>query len=159
MPHNQAVDGGLNSALMMGEPPDESGPVPEDAALLAGSVTEAHVLQSGDRPGPIVLLLGCNTQFAEGRLAGFAGEFRKNGAALTVGTLGELRADQAPQAARVLLNQIVRPAKNAKSIGEVMRSARRRLLGDGMIMALLLVANGDAEWLLSEDEVPDDENS
>jgi hypothetical protein len=159
MPHNQAIDGGLNSALMMGEPLDESAPVPEDAALLAGSVTEAYVQLSGDRPGPIVLLLGCNTQFQEGRLTGFAGEFRKNGAALTVGTLGELRADQAPQAARMLLDQIVQPPKNAKSVGEVLLSTRRRLLGDGMIMALLLVANGDAEWLLPKEGAPDDEDA
>lgn len=159
MPHNQALDDGISSALMVGEPVDEAAPVPDEAALLSGSVSAAHVQLSDDRPGPIVLLLGCNTQFKEGQLAGFAGEFRKNGAALTVGTLGELRADQAPRAAHELLEQIVRPPKDAKSVGDVLLSTRRRLLSDGMIMALLLVGNGDAEWLLTREGAPDDENA
>jgi hypothetical protein len=42
-------------------------------------------------------------------------------------------------------------------VGDVILSTRRHLLGDGMIMALLLVANGDAEWLLPKQGAPDDE--
>lgn len=159
MPHNQAIDGGVNSALMMGEPPDEDAVATEETALLLGSVTPAHVHLGDEKPGPIVLLLGCNTQFQQGKLAGFAGEFRTKGAALTVGTLGELRVDQAPLAAQTLLEQIVTPPTNASSVGDVILSTRRHLLGDGMIMALLLVANGDAEWLLPKQGAPDDEDT
>jgi hypothetical protein len=157
MPHNQAIDGGINSALMMGEPPDDDADPTQETALLLGSVTPAHVHPGDEKPGPIVLLLGCNTQFQQGKLAGFAGEFRTKGAALTVGTLGELRVDQAPLAAQTLLEQIVTPPRDANSVGDVILSTRRHLLGDGMIIALLLVANGDAEWLLPKQGAPDDE--
>jgi len=148
MPHNQTIAGGDSSALMIGESTDPGAPVLPEFELLAGGVTEEHVQLVNDKPGPIVLLLGCNTQFEDGRLSGFAGEFREKGAALTVGTMGELRADQAPRAAHVLLEQIVQPTGGARSVGEVLLDTRRQLLGEGMIMALLLVGNGDAEWLL-----------
>jgi hypothetical protein len=158
MPHNKAIENGTASALMLGEPADDTAEAPANSALLAGSVTAAHVQLKPDRPGPVVVLLGCNTQYQAGRLAGFAGEFRENGAALTVGTIGELRADQAPLAARELLQRIVRPPPDAASVGDILLSARRSLLGSGMIMALLLVANGDAEWLLSKPGAGDEDS-
>ena len=150
MPHNQAVQGGLSSALMVGEPDDDTTPPPDETMLLAGGVGREYVQTTGDRPGPIVLLLGCNTQFEDRRLSGFAGEFREQGAAITVGTLGELRADQAPRAAQALIGSIAEPTAQGASMGKVLLDTRRQLLSDGMIMALLLVANGDAEWLLPE---------
>jgi hypothetical protein len=153
MPHNQSFADGNASALMVGEPADKSAKIPDEAALLAGSVTAEHVQLSDERPGPIVLLLGCNTQFQEGRLASFAGEFRNKGAALTIATLGELLADQAPVAAGALLDRIADPPQGATTMGEVLLSTRRHLLGEGMIMALLLVGNGDAEWLLPEKRI------
>lgn len=160
MPHNQPIDGGLSSALMMGEPAaDDRAPLSDEFALLAGSVGPKHVQLSDDRPGPVVLLLGCSTQFEKSNLSSFAGEFRKNGAALTVGTLGLLRVDRAPGAARELVAAIVKPPKGASSFGELMLSARRRLLSEGMIMALLLVANGDADWLLPQQGNANDEDT
>lgn len=148
MPHNESLAHGLVSALLLGEPTDDAMEVPAEATLLAGSVTNEYVHSTDEAPGPIVLLLGCDTQFEEGRLSAFAGEFRENGAAITVGTIGELRADQAPLAARVLVDGIVRPPSGAKTVGDLLLTARRHLLADGLIMALLLVANGDAEWQL-----------
>jgi hypothetical protein len=148
MPHNKSVMSGLSSALMVGEPADDTITAPPEAALLAGGVTEEHVQLTEDNPGPVVFLLGCNTQFEAGRLSGFAGEFREKGAAVTIGTLGELRADQAPRAAEFLIRQISQRGSQASSMGEVLLETRRHLLSEGMIMALLLVANGDADWLL-----------
>lgn len=160
MPHNQAIDDGLSSALMMGEPAAaDSIPLSDEWALLAGSVAPEHVQVSDDRPGPVVLLLGCSTQFQAGNLSSFAGEFRNNGAAITVGTLGLLRADRAPGAARELLAAILRPPQGAASFGELLLITRRHLLSQGMIMALLLVANGDAEWLLPQPGSANDEDT
>lgn len=150
MPHNHALDGNATTALMMGEPAEEDAEPPPATELLVGAVARDLVQIGDDAPGPIVFLLGCNTQFEEGRLASFAGAFRDNGAALTVGTLGKLRADHAPRAARVLLERMITRRGEAQSVGEAMLAARRELLADGMIMALLLVANGDALWLLPE---------
>jgi hypothetical protein len=150
MPHNEAEAGALSSKLLLGEPDDDATPVPSAAALLSGSVTNEYVQSSDDLPGPIVLLLGCDTQFQKGQISGFAGEFRQRGAAATIATFGELRADQAPLAARVLIEKIVRPRDDETTLGHVMLSARRQLLSDNLIMALLLVANGDANWLLSK---------
>jgi hypothetical protein len=150
MPHNQVAARGNSSALMVGEPADDAANAPVESELLAGGVSEEYVQLSDDRPGPIVLLLGCNTQYLEGRLSGFAGEFREKGAALTIGTIGQLRADHAPVAAQDLLERIVQPPANVTKVGELLLTARRQLLGNGMIMALLMVANGDAEWLVPE---------
>ena len=150
MPHDQPVASALTSALMMGEP-DDSQPAPPSTELLSGSVSTREVHGGDARPGPIVMLLGCNTLFMQGRLTNFANEFHQQGAALTIATLGKLVADQAPAAARAILDRLAAPPDGATTLGEVMRQARRDLLSDNMIMALLLVANGDAQWQLPSD--------
>ncbi len=148
MPHNESIADGFISALLVGEPASGDDPPPDESTLMAGHVTDAHVQTSEARPGPIVLLLGCDTLYQEGKLAGFAGEFRDNGAAITVSTIGKLRADQATLAAETLVAKLVSDAHKGSGIGEAVREARRELLSKNLIMALLLVANGDAEWTL-----------
>jgi len=150
MPHNALEAGALSSRLMLGEPAGDDGGGAPETALLSGSVTSEYVQPTDDDPGPVVLLLGCDTQFQAGQISGFAGEFRQSGAAVTVATFGKLRADQAPMAAEVLMDLIARPPQGVRSVGEVVRTARRKLLDNNLPMALLLVANGDAEWQLPQ---------
>ena len=88
-----------------------------------------------------MLLLGCDTQYEQGKLSAFAGEFRDNGAALTIGTIGKLRADQAALAAKTLIEAIMTEKHKGSGIGKALQSARRELLSNNLIMALLLVAN------------------
>ncbi|MFK7886713.1 MAG: hypothetical protein AB8G16_07575, partial [Gammaproteobacteria bacterium] len=150
MPHDQHLANELSSALMMGEPEDEDdiSLAPPATALLSGSV-ESDVVHGGSaRPGPVVLLLGCNTLFKEGQITSFADEFRDHGAALTIATMGKLVVEQAPEAAQVLVEVMARRPSGEKTPGEALLTARRELLGRGMIMSLLLVANGDANWQL-----------
>lgn len=144
MPHNETT--ALRSMLMLGEPQDGSPPANANA-LLRGSVSQQHIQTTSDDPGPIVLLLGCNTQYKASSFGGFVGEFHQQGAALSVGTIGKLMADQAPQAAEVIVQELA-AAPSGATMGEVLLNARRRLLSDGMIMSLLLVGNGDAHWTL-----------
>jgi hypothetical protein len=149
LPHNETVKG-VSSALRLGEPADELGGQPRDprTELLAGGVTAAYVQMTQDAPGPIVLLLGCNTQFQTSRLCGFSGEFKEHGAAITVATMGQLRSDQAPDAAATILEFLAASRQKGATVGEALRDARACMLGRGLIMALLLVGNGDGDWRL-----------
>ena len=151
MPHDHYIANELSSALMMGEPEDADF-APPATALVSGSVRKDVVHTENALPGPIVFLLGCNTLFKEGQIVSFADEFRDNGAALTIATMGKLVVEQAPEAADVLLDVLAQRPDGIDTLGQVLLKARRELLANGMIMALLLVANGDANWQLPAQE-------
>lgn len=141
MPHHEedaAVDPAISS-LEIGR-----------ALLPAGGLGLTHV---GDlRPGPVVLLLGCNTALDSTPIDTFAGEFRAVGASVVVATLGPVIPQDAAKAAETVVTALGAAAVAAGSatFGEVMLRVRRDLVSQGLVLGLLLVANGDADWVLSE---------
>jgi len=126
-----------------------------DVLLAEGALTPAQVGRghSGTGPGtgPVVILLGCNTAGGELPVTSFAGEFRQNGAAFVVSTLVEVIADEAPRAAQVLMQALVRAQQSAASgtVGEALLQARRALLAEGLVFSLGVIGHGDPEWQMA----------
>ena len=122
-----------------------------DVLLAEGALTPAQVGRAESGTGPVVILFGCNTAGDELPVTSFAGEFRQNGAAFVVSTLVEVIADEAPRAAQVLMQALVRAQQSAASgtVGEALLQARRALLADGLVFALGVIGHGDPEWQMS----------
>ena len=117
--------------------------------LPAGGIELGYV--GDNRPGPVVLLVGCNTALDRTPIDSFAGEFRAAGASVVVATLGPVIPEEAARAAEAVvraLGEAMEGAGDAATFGEVMLQARRALVGEGLVLGLLLVANGDADWRL-----------
>ncbi len=119
------------------------------ALLPAGGIEPAHVGSGGVLPGPIVVLLGCNTGLDDTPLDNFAGEFRRQGASVVVCTLGELIVDQASGAAQALVSELAAAVRALDStLGDALLQVRRALLAKDVVLGLLVVGHGDADWLL-----------
>lgn len=108
-----------------------------------------------DGPGPIVLLLGCNTAAAKIAYQDFVHEVRRNGAAIVVGTLTTVLGRYAAPAATELVHLLAKRAPTSGSgestpimFGEALRRARWKMLQNGNPMALAIVSYGDPRWRL-----------
>jgi hypothetical protein len=107
---------------------------------------------------PIVLLLGCDTAVPDVAFESFVLKFRTNGAAIVLGTLAAVLGRYAAPLAEDLVRALREAADAAPGLdvesdkatfGHVVRSARRRLMAKGQLMALTLSAYGDAQWRLA----------
>lgn len=104
-----------------------------------------------EAPGPIVLLLGCDTAVPPRDLQSPAFQFRYLGAALVVGTISPVLGRHASRVAREIVGELLRVTSRLKPgrsivFGEVLLQVRRRLLAKGITMAMCLAAYGDADW-------------
>jgi hypothetical protein len=101
---------------------------------------------------PIVLLLGCDTANVDRQAYSFAAKFREVGASVVFGTLSSILGEHAVPVARGLINALVEAraeaaaARSGVTLGEVWRKARRKLLANGDLAALCVIAYGDAGW-------------
>jgi hypothetical protein len=122
--------------------------LPEDLGKLSrAQLLPAYVNPDGRDPGPVVLLLGCKTATeTETGYAEITRLFQELRASIVLGTLAEILGRHAAPAARELVAELVAIEDAQADFGTVMRRVRRRLLARGWLMALCLVAFGDAEW-------------
>lgn len=135
LPHNVDTETGF-PALRIGA----------DKDLPLNRIETRHVTPVGTETGPVVLLLGCNTANPKVRYQDFVHEIRCKGAAIVVGTITYVLGSQAAPVATELVKRI----HTGKGLfGEVMQSVRARSLKKGNIMALAIVAYGDADWRLA----------
>lgn len=119
------------------------------SSVLAARITEAHVGGAVGEEAPIVLLIGCETQFARIQFDDFVSAFRFAGARVVVATVATILGRHAARAASRLVSAIHDQTQSGPiRLGEAMLTARRTLLAEGMPMALGLTAYGDADWLL-----------
>jgi hypothetical protein len=118
--------------------------------LSRGQLTELYVNPDGQQPGPIVLLLGCRTGARiENGYVQLARRFQRLHTSIVLGTLAEILGRHAAPLARELISQLVAVSDAQADFGTIMRRVRRRMLGRGYLMALCLVALGDAQWRLT----------
>jgi hypothetical protein len=127
------------------------------AALEIGGVFETtfeefHLRRSGDAPGPLVLLIGCNTGVERHVIASFAARFRR-WSPVVVATLGEVLVEEADLVAATVLTEVAKAARKRSrtTMGEAVRNARRTLLADSKLAGLQLVLHGDAAWSVGKD--------
>ena len=120
------------------------------ARLRRGMIRPEYVNPDGREPGPILLLLGCRTG-AESELGyvQIVREFQKLKTAIVLGTLAQILGRHAAPLARELVTQLVEVSDAEADFGTLMRRVRRRMLARGYLLALCLVALGDAEWRLT----------
>ncbi len=120
------------------------------ARLRRGQIRPEYVNPDGRDPGPILLLLGCDTA-AESELGyvQLVREFQKLKTAIVLGTLAQILGRHAAPLARELVTQLIAVNEPEADFGTLMRRVRRRMLARGYLLALCLVALGDAEWRLT----------
>lgn len=101
-------------------------------------------------PGPIVLLLGCETEkkVAETGYGSLAAQFKDFHASLVLGTTAKILGRHAAVLAAELLAELSSVDTPDADFGTALRRIRRRLLAHGVLMAFALVAIGDADWRL-----------
>lgn len=105
-----------------------------------------------ERTPSIVALLGCETACpGEISYEDFPGVLRVAGAPIVIATLTEvLGRHAAPTAVGLIRELYAIPAQEPQGLGEVMVRLRRKLLREGLLPVLALVAFGDADWLISK---------
>lgn len=118
--------------------------------LRRGQIRREYVNPDGRDPGPILLLLGCRTG-AQSELGyvHLVREFQQLKTSIVLGTLAQILGRHAAPLARELVEQLVAVDDPRADFGTLMRRVRRRMLARGYLMALCLVALGDAEWHLT----------
>jgi hypothetical protein len=124
----------------------EIGRVDEGDRLRLDEVANRWPAATG-QPGPIVLLLGCNTAAADMEYQDFVTEIRRRGATVVVGTLTTVLGRYAAPVAQEFVRLLApRQRSQPLAFGEVLRRVRIRMLRDGNLMALALVAYGNSGW-------------
>ena len=113
---------------------------------LEMTLLEQHVRAPDDRPGPVLLLLGCDTSLAPDRIASFASD-AQHYAPVVVAAIGKVVAKEAPHIAEILVEHLESAAREPDAtIGTALVAARRSLLAESRLVGLQLVAHGDARW-------------
>ena len=100
---------------------------------------------------PMVLLLGCGAATSLVDFMSLPAQFRRRHAAVVVASFAEVLAEQAPEMARSVievLSDCSREPQGTRLLGEVLLSAKRKLVADGKLAGILLLAFGDADWLV-----------
>jgi hypothetical protein len=121
---------------------------------VVAQITKNYVNMNGQRPGPIVMLLGCDTGVPKTDFQSFVVKFKDMGAALVVGTIAPVLGRHASRTAEALVEQLLKMtaaspgAEQGNTFGDAMLAIRRELLRKGVLMSLCLTAYGDADWRL-----------
>ena len=117
-------------------------------------IKDIHVRPQAGANAPIAALLGCDTTGTAMEYGSHVAIFRRKGAAVVIGTIATVFGKHAARVAEQLVEGL-KPRKNGdkpERLGEVMRSIKRKALLDGLLMALCVVAFGDADWKLNGKE-------
>jgi len=144
LPHHGEASAGHTDFLEIGSPGEAPG-----HRLYTGLLNEGYVTDKPDEPGPIVLLLGCET--AQSDLLPFhtfARDFLAKRAAVVVATQSSVLGQHAAPVANEFVRQLLAASRTNQSFGRIMRDVRRRMFAAGYLMALALVSFGDSDWTL-----------
>lgn len=113
--------------------------------LESAGIDREHVAPAPDGKPPLILLLGCDTANAGRDYSQHVINFRAVGAAIVVTTKCVVDANQAADAALILASELFEN-RGKITLGECMRDFRRKALADNLLLALGVVAYGDADW-------------
>lgn len=122
------------------------------ARLGREQLSPRYINPDATDPGPIVLLLGCQTAADTDEATGYVDLTRRvqqQRASIVLGTLAKVLGRHAAPVAQELVRQLAAVRDGQTDFGTLMRRVRRRMLGQGYLMALCLVVLGDAQWRLA----------
>ena len=122
--------------------------ISEDQRLMYGNLQRKHVLGKTGLPHPLVILMGCKTAAPDIPYESFVYKFRLFGAALVVGTGSTILGRHAATVTQNFIKDIATIKSSNVTFGELMLKVRRKLVADGLLMALCLTSYGDTDWLL-----------
>ena len=120
--------------------------------LSSGQITPDHVHATGEATFPLVALLGCDTAGTALDYGDHVSWFRRGGAALVISTIAKVFGGHATTVAEQLIKGLKQETIQQERIGEIIREIKRQALMDGSLMALCVVAFGDADWKLNGKE-------
>jgi len=117
--------------------------------LHASHLDEAYVRAEGaGGKGPLLLLMGCSTTFAETPFLNFVRRFNLSGAPIVIGTLSIIHGTQASMVTQQLLAAIAKPGHEVQRFDEAILGVKRRLAAAGHSVAFSLIAYGHSSWRL-----------
>ena len=117
-------------------------------ALLTFPELESTYVSGPASKAPVVLLLGCSTQLTDVPFLNFVEAFKRERAALVVGTLATIRGRRTVAFVADLLDGLKAAAGSDRTFGDVFLDTKRRLLAGGDGFVLSLTAYGDVGWRL-----------
>lgn len=117
--------------------------------LSAAQIDEMVVNPDCHDPGPVVLLLGCQTaRISETGYGDLANRIHRQHASIVLGTLAQILGRHAGPIAREFALTLADLSGQESDFGSVMLQVRQRMLARGCLIAMCLVAQGDAQWRL-----------
>jgi hypothetical protein len=116
--------------------------------LLTYPELESSYVTGPAAKAPVVLLLGCSTQLTDVPFLNFVEAFKREKAALVIGTLATIRGRRAVAFVSALLDGLKSAAGSERTFGDVFLETKRRLLAAGDGFVLSLTAYGDVGWRL-----------
>jgi hypothetical protein len=128
--------------------------------LHAGLLSENYVTKQPDEPGPVVLLLGCQTAQADQLpYHTFARDFLANRASIVVATQATVLGQHVAPVANEFVRQLLASTGGDGSFGTIMRDVRRKMFSAGYLVSMALISFGDSDWKLGnsttgENDVP-----
>jgi hypothetical protein len=120
----------------------------ESDKLLLGAFSRAHV----GKGHPLVIAIGCNTAVAPVPSTSLPAILTRNGACVVIAALTEVLGRYANYATLALLRKL-REAANGEQlvpIGALLTQVRRQLLAKDLAIGMVLVAYGDADYVLGK---------
>lgn len=118
----------------------------EDEILAFGSVNEIHLGQAE----PVVIAMGCNSAVAFAAAAGLPAALLRRGARIVVAALTGILGRYANVATRDLTSILIAAATahDSTSIGIILNGLRRRYLANDNPLGMVIVAFGDADYIV-----------
>ncbi len=115
-------------------------------ALLTRPNLESTYVVGPDAAAPVVLLLGCSTQVTDVPFLNFVEAFKRERAALVIGTLATIRGRRTVAFVADLLDRLKAASGSDRTFGDLFLETKRRLLANGDGFVLSLTAYGDVGW-------------
>jgi len=120
--------------------------------LASSDVTPGHVHKTNEKTYPLVALLGCDTAGTAVDYGAHINWFRRYEAALVISTIAKVFGGHAADVAEQLVKGLTEIEGRPERIGEIIRQIKQKALLGGPLMALCVVAFGDADWKLKRKE-------
>jgi hypothetical protein len=114
--------------------------------VLQTHIGSKIILKENLKPPPFVIVLGCETKNISSEGFDVSSHFLNVGAAIVLSNFTKIQGKHAKEIVTNLLQSISAYGQSPVLFGDAVLQLRRRLLADGHIAALSLVAQGDADW-------------
>ena len=137
LPHSE------RTALTSNEPALE---ISGHRRLVVG-LSKEYVIGPG-KPAPLVMVLGCSTGLTGIAFVNSISQFRKAGAAVTLGTVAMITGRQTVEFVDRFLSALRAAANDGLVFDEAFLQVKRSMLAEGNPFVLSLVAYGDSGWRL-----------